>query len=171
MKANVFLVAFVLGIVASSAVVALADLKNDSIKVICAYLENDGHKTGTWKKEIEGDDTDDAYFACSPKKEIGTGAVASSIAYYVTGKKNSVEELSLTLNVFNRAESKLLHGQLLSAGSILIKKATGQPIPKQIKTAIEQGKGGEWKVGAAKVKIVREEFPSGKGYDLSLIIK
>jgi Family of unknown function (DUF6030) len=143
-----------------------ADFRFASVDVVCGYLRDHGHKTGTWKELFPGD-----YFACSPYKEFGKGARTSATAYYVDGTKTAVKKAYVSLNINSAGDAKEGAEELARVGAVLVSKATGQELPKEAKQAITDGKKGEWEVGGAKVKLVRDDYPTGNGYKLTLSVE
>lgn len=129
-------------------------------------MQNDGHKTGTWKELFPGE-----YFACSKYKEIGKGSPTSTVAYYVDGTKTAVTKAYVSLNMNCAGDAKEGAEELATAGAVLVSKATGKVMPKEVTQAIAGAKNGDWTVGGAKVKVVRDDYPTGKGYKLTLSVE
>jgi hypothetical protein len=50
-------------------------------------------------------------------------------------------------------------------------KATGEKLPRGLKNAIKTGKKATAKVGFSSVEIVREDWPTNKGYEIKVLIK
>jgi len=44
-------------------------------------------------------------------------------------------------------------------------------LPKQAKDAILAGKSGKWKVGDVDISVARENWPTGKGYEIKLRVE
>jgi hypothetical protein len=146
---------------------AQAQLKETQPSTACAYLADIGLATRGWKNYY-----DDAYGCSSPYKDIGSGfPLKNNLAYYVDGEVSTVHQLKLVLNVNNRAEAKKAHTELVKATEVLIKKALNESIPEDIVDAITQGKTLSSIIGTAIVDVVRDDWPTGKGYGIKVIIK
>jgi hypothetical protein len=108
----------------------------------------------------------------SPYKELDAGnPLANNLAYYVDGNASAATQLKLVLNVNNRAAAKSAHSELLKATDALSIKSTGQRLTQQLREAIQQGKKASGKVGMCVVEIMREDWPTGKGYEVHVTFK
>lgn len=143
------------------------DIQNDPINVICAYLEEDGHRTKSYR-QLDG--TGDDYYACSPYKDISPNS-PNHIAYYVDGTRTKVSAINLDLNVSDLSGASAANGELLSSGEKLVLKATGNPLPNAAREAILAGGSGTWHIGPTTVRLRRNDYPSGRGYSLNLLIE
>ena len=134
----------------------------------CAYLSQvSGLQTRGYKNQYE-----DTFGCSSPYKELGAGSpLANNIAYYVRGNSQNANELKLVLNVNAAQSAKEAHAALLQYSDELTQKALGVPMPKDARSAILSGKAGKWTLGKAKVELVRENWATGKGYELKYILK
>jgi len=134
----------------------------------CGYLSNiSGLQTRGYKNQYE-----DTYGCSSPYKELGTGSpLANNIAYYVKGDAENATELKLVLNVNAAQQAKEAQATLVSHSEELTKKALGVPMSKEVRNALSSGKAGQWTLGKSKVEITRDEWTTGKGYELHYIIR
>ncbi len=134
----------------------------------CAYLSNvSGLQTRGYKNQYE-----DTFGCSSPYKEVGADyPLANNIAYYVSGNSQNANELKLVLNVNSAQGAKEAHAALLQHSDELSQKALGVPMPKEVRSAISSGKAGKWTLGKAKVELVRENWATGKGYELKYILR
>lgn len=134
----------------------------------CAYLSNvSGLQTRGYKNQYE-----DTFGCSSPYKELGAGSpLANNIAFYVGGNSQNANELKLVLNVNSAQSAKEAHAALLQYSDQLTQKALGVPMPKDVKSAISSGKAGKWTLEKAKVELVRENWTTGKGYELKYILR
>jgi hypothetical protein len=134
----------------------------------CAYLSHiSGLQTRGYKNQYE-----DVFGCSSPYKELGVGSpLANNIAYYVGGSAQNANELKLVLNVNSVQSAKEAHAALLQYSDVLTQKALGVPMPEGAKSAILSGKAGKWTLGKAKVELVRENWATGKGYELKYILR
>lgn len=146
---------------------ASATLKDLNPNAVCAYLNDIGLNTREWKHQY------DAEYGCSSSyKELGSGsALKNNLAYYVDGKANKAEKLKLVLNVNNKNEARLAHREMLKASKSLVKKAFGLDLPQSIAQAIEKGTKATANIGNASIELIRINWPTGKGYELKLIIE
>ncbi|MFC1825463.1 hypothetical protein ACFL9T_22345 [Thermodesulfobacteriota bacterium] len=144
-----------------------AAMKDIKPSVACNYLVSIGLSTRGWKNYY-----DDVYGCSSPYKEFGTGyPLKNNLAYYVEGTATAVRQLKLVVNVNNRDEAKKAHAELLKAAEVLFKKSLNKPLSDSIHNTITNGKNMSSKIGGAAVEIVRENWPTGKGYEIKVIIK
>ena len=145
---------------------AEASLAITSPTAVCVLLENDGLATRGWKSY-------DNKFGCtSDYKEIGSGSpLVNHLAYYVDGDKNSVTQAMLVLSVHNKSQATSGHSALLSSSEELSIKLAAEKLPQTIKDAITGGKPMKAQVGQTTIKVERDEWPTGKGYELHVIFK
>jgi len=112
------------------------------------------------------------YGCSSSYKQFGTGSpLKNNIAYYVEGDKKNVQKLKLVVNVNNKAEDKYAHNEMLQAATLLVQKSIGAKLPKSIQDAIKKGFNAEVNAGETKIKLLRIDWPTGKGYELQLYIE
>lgn len=149
---------------------ANAELKATAPSEVCDYMKDLGLVTRGWKNHVEN------VFGClSPYKELGASSSPTdnpnNLAFYVEGDSTTVSQVKLVLNVNNRGTAKAAHEELLKAAEVLSAKATGEKLPKALKEAIKAGKKITTKVGSASVEVVLEDWPTGKGYEVKVLIK
>ncbi|MBX3517936.1 MAG: hypothetical protein KF815_13465 [Rhodospirillales bacterium] len=163
MRIAILLIAFAL-VVSNT---ARAELKPAEPTVLCSYMQDVGFVTRGWKNYYEN-----AFGCSSPYKELGTGfPLANNLAYYAEGNKETVTQLKLVLNVNNSKTANAAHEELLKASEALSIKATGANLPQPLKDAIKSGKKATAKIGSASMEVVRENWPSNKGYEIKVIIR
>jgi hypothetical protein len=133
----------------------------------CEYLSHiSGFQTRGYINQYE-----DSFGCSSPYKDIGEGIpLANNIAYYVNGNSQNAKELKLVLNVNVTQNADEAHAVFLQYSEELTQKALGVAIPKDERDAILSGIAGEWIIKQTKVEIVREDWPTGKGYELKYIL-
>lgn len=134
----------------------------------CGYLSDiTGLETRGYKV-----DYDDVYGCSSAYKELGTGnPLANNIAYYVKGDANTATELRVVLNVFFAAQkTKAAHQSLMVAGVDLTKKAAELRLPNDVSNAILSGETGKWTVENFTLEITRDDWATGKGYEIHYIL-
>ncbi|HYH82028.1 MAG TPA: hypothetical protein VEX86_19635, partial [Longimicrobium sp.] len=114
---------------------------------------------------------EDRHACSSPYLEIGGGApLANNLAYYVNGDATRARELKLVLNMNQAGDATEAHTALAEQASNLTQNALGQPLPPEAMDAIRKGVAGEWSVGSATLRVVREDWPTGRGYELHFTI-
>ncbi|CAA9889869.1 conserved exported hypothetical protein [Candidatus Methylobacter favarea] len=147
--------------------VASAELLNTAPSQACILLNDFGLATSGWKNEY------DQEFGCSSDyKQIGSGfPLANNIAFYVEGNNNSVVQVNLMLNVNDRTSASSAHQELLKAAKILGNKQTGKQLSQKLIDAITKGSNTSQKIGNATVDIVREDWPTGRGYEVKVTLK
>ena len=146
---------------------AEASLAVTSPSSVCVLLNNIGLATGSWKNIYDNE------FGCnSPYKEIGSGVpLANNLAFYVDGNRNAVTQAKLVLNVNQKSQSTSAHSALLNASEALSTKIAGAKLPTTIKNAISGGKSAKIKIGQTAVEVKRDNWPTGKGYEIHVIFK
>ncbi|OPA86300.1 hypothetical protein BFW87_26540 [Pseudomonas fluorescens] len=145
----------------------LADLKLTSPETACAFLSDSGLKGRKWT------DYGDGTSGCASNyKDIGTGSpLANNLAYYALGSGSTVDQVKLVLN-FNQPKTPGPSVQALGkAAEKLTQKALGAALPASIKKAIALGQPQVAAVGTGSVEVLREEWPTGKGYEVHVIMR
>lgn len=144
-----------------------ASLSVTSPSSVCLLLNNIGLATGSWKNIYNNE------FGCnSTYKEIGSGfPLANNLAYYVDGNRNVVTQAKLVLNVNNKSQLTSAHSALLTASEALSIKVAGGKLPQTVKNAISGGKPMKTKIGQTAVEVKRDNWTTGKGYELHVIFK
>ncbi|MGE0081903.1 MAG: DUF6030 family protein [Thiohalomonadaceae bacterium] len=154
-------------VLALSSLSVRAELRITVPSEACRLMRDAGLVTRGWKNDYGSE-----YWCSSPYKQIGVGyPLANNLAYYVDGTKKKANQVKLVLNVNNRSAAEAGHNELLRASSSLVASQTGQEMPESLRTAIEQGLSVSEVVGKANVDVVREDWPTGKGYEMKVIIK
>jgi hypothetical protein len=133
----------------------------------CGLLADIGLVTRSWKNHL------DEEFSCStPYKDIGTAfPLPNNLAYYVEGGKNSVKLVELVLNINNPSNSSSANSELQKAAASLFFQVTGEKIPESVTNAIKHGKNFSLKAGQSNAQVIRVDWPTGKGYEIRLVIE
>jgi hypothetical protein len=148
------------------AATARADLKTDTPKDVCAYLEKEGLRASEYHQASKG------HYLATAVKRIGGADSVNLLVYNVDGEEPSrVTKVFLNLEIDDPAGAKAGHEALVSAGLVLVEKATGKKAPDAVRRALEKGGNGKWKVGDRSVEVTK--IPKGKGpmYVQQLLIK
>ncbi len=133
----------------------------------CVAMNEIGLKTRGWKDRGSSD-----YGCSSPYKDIGSGyPLPNNLAFYAEGEKSSVKLVKLVLNVNKTEHAKTGHEALLHAAGILSEKATGQPLSKTLKAALSSGKSVTEKLGNSKITVIRDNWPTGLGYEVKIVFE
>jgi hypothetical protein len=137
----------------------------------CASLHGVGLSTGRYWR----DDDEQVFHCLSPMTELGTAAqpygLKNNLAYYVDGDAERIHQMLLKLNVNQRHEAKQAQQALLRAAKALTQQALNTSLPKAAEQAITAGKPWQGTVKAATLDLTREDWPTGKGYDLKFLIR
>jgi|SRR5882724_3330727 len=139
----------------------------------CAYLRSVGLGTDRYWR----DDGEPLFHCLSPMTELGTVAdplglgLKNNLAYYVDGDAEQIHKMLLNLDVNQRHEAKQAHQALLRAAKALTQQALNTPLPKTAEQAIMAGKPWRGTVKAAMLELTREDWPTGKGYDLKFLVR
>lgn len=143
-----------------------AELKSTSPNEVCDYLNGLELTTQGWIIEAA------TQFGCSSSYErLGAGFPPSNnLAYHAQGTASSVSVVKLVLNVNSPETAKAALHKLLKAAEQLSLKATGEKLPKPVKTAILSGKSFTTKIDKATIEVVKFDWLTGKGYEITVII-
>ncbi|WP_321833745.1 hypothetical protein [Pseudomonas kulmbachensis] len=145
----------------------LADLKQTAPESVCAFLSNLDLKGRKWT------DYGDGTSGCASNyKDIGSGSpMANNLAFYATGSDSTVDQVKLVLN-FNQVKSVGMSISALGkASEKLSLEALGAPLPNSIKKAIVLGQPLTAAAGTGTIEVVRDIWPTGKGYEVQVIMK
>ena len=144
-----------------------ADLLIKSPSQACELLSEVNLATRGWINEY-----DESYGCSSDYKEIGSGSpLANNLAYYVEGNIDSVFQVYLTLNINDKKSAGLAQKELITVSQLLCQRTTGSKLPQKLIDAIRKGKNESQKLGNATIEIERQNWPTGRGYEVKLIIK
>ena len=95
----------------------------------------------------------------------------SNLAYYTNGSKSNIYEVYLVLNHYYGSNKTQTHNSLIQASKLLSKKAINYELPQSIVSCLQKGNTGSWKHGKYTIRITKEIFPSGKGYEIHFKIE
>ena len=144
-----------------------AELPTREVSTVRGYLVDQGLHTRKWKNLY-----DDLYSASSSYKEFGSGyPLRNNIAYYIRGTKAEANQLKLVLNVNVKKESSKAHAALAETSKVLYQRLTGKELSKEFYSTIVEGAEQSFSKDGYTVELVRKEWPTGKGYELQLIIE
>jgi hypothetical protein len=128
-----------------------------------------GMQTGNYKNDPS---RPKEYFCSSPNKSIGNGLpVENNLAYYVVGDNTTAKELQLALNVSDVPAAKIGRTVLAVTSDLLAKRALDAALPADVLESLLSGRAGKWNVGEIQILIVREDWRSGGGYEMTFIIR
>ncbi|MBU1274886.1 MAG: hypothetical protein KJ720_05870 [Proteobacteria bacterium] len=130
----------------------------------CSYLNGTGIKTGSYKNLAGARGCVSRYF------DLSDGLPANDIAYYVAGTPTAATKLKLVLNVHDRANETSARQSLVLYANKLVKESLQLDMLGDLQAAIMKGKPRSWKKGVARIGLIRDDWPSGKGYSLKLVI-
>lgn len=158
---------FVAFILAATAVPASAAFQSIDPSIVCGYLSNSGLATRGWKHQYDNE------FGCSsPYKEIGAGRpLANNLAYYVEGGPSEAKIVKLVLNINNKASASAAYAELVEAAQTLSPKLTGEKLPSEISSAITDGKNASVNAGGTTIRVLRIDWPTGKGHEINLFFQ
>ena len=151
------------------ATTASAEIITPTPSKACALLADIGLKGRKWV-----DDYGDGSSGCaSDYKDIGSSStgLANNLAYYVTGAGPYVMEVKLVLNYHQPSRSSSGAAALLAASKKLSLRALGASLPGSVAALIKRGEYGSEKVGKGVVEVVREDWPTGKGYEVKVLMR
>ena len=145
----------------------IADLKQTKPEPVCTLLSDSGLKGRKWT------DYGDGTSGCASNyKDIGSGSpMANNLAFYATGGGSAVDQVKLVLN-FNQPNSKAAATKaLLAASTSLAQKALGAKLPQSITKAIQSGTTASANAGTGSIEVLRDDWPTGKGYEIHVVMK
>lgn len=144
-----------------------AELTTTSPSAACSALEQVGLVTRGWKDRGGAD-----YGCTTPYKDIGTGyPLANNLAYYAEGTQSTVRLTKLVLNVNQPAYAKSGHAELVRAADVLAKSVSGEPLSKSLRDALIDGKRSKGKLGKTGVTVIRDDWPTGRGYEVKVVFE
>lgn len=144
----------------------------------CACLRGIGLGTDRYWR----DDGERLFHCLSPYKELGMVAdpvglsSKNNLAYYVDGDAERIHQMKLVLNVYHhnvkpRHGAMQAHQPLGQAAKRLTQEALKTPLPKMAEQAIAAGKPWQGAVKAATLELIRDDWPTGKGYELHFLVR
>lgn len=147
---------------------ASGEIINATPSKTCALLTDSGLKGRKWINDYG----DGSAGCASDYKDIGSATgLANNLAYYVTGVDKYVMEVKLVLNYHQPSRSSTATAALLAASRKLSQRALGAKLPDSIEELIERGEHGSAKVGKGVIEVVREDWPTGKGYEMQVMMR
>jgi len=152
-----------------------AELENDDPLIICHSLSSQGLFPGKWRKDELG------YLCVTPYKDIVssllyTPGLPNNIALYATGSENKVNEVKLVININDSTSAHNAHLELLKDAEILfhhlyLPSKPAQYLSSEIKNSIINGNPGNFLVRKISIQIIKDIWPTGKGYEIQVIFK
>ena len=144
-----------------------ADLKQTAPGSVCTFLSDLDLKGRKWT------DYGDGTSGCASNyKDIGSGSpMANNLAFYAMGSGSTVDQVKLVLNVNQTKSVGMSISALGKASEKLSLKALGAPLPNSIKKAIALGQPLTAAAGTGTIEVVRDNWPTGKGYEVQVIMK
>lgn len=147
---------------------AMAEVAQPSPEIVCQYLADSGLKGRKWVADY-GDGTSGC---ASDYKDIGAGSpLANNLAYYVTGEGRDVQQVKLVVNYNQPKSGAAATSALVAASQKMALKALGAKLPESISSMIKAGKPGTQKLGSGEVEVARDEWPTGKGYEVHVMMR
>lgn len=146
---------------------SFAALTDQNPTAVCAWLDGSGLIGREWSNSEDGTS------GCSSDyKEIGEGSpLPNNLAFYAEGVSETVNEVRLVVNYNQPRSSKSATRELVAASEILAKQALGLPLPKRVVEAISAGKPIIASVGSGSVEVSRMSWPTGRGYEVHVLMK
>ena len=132
------------------------------------YLTEIGLKTNAYKNRASG-----AWSCFSPYQELGSGfPLPNNLAYYLTGDgAGNISMMKVVLNVNDRSREEEAKNALLHACRMLYQKAMRASLTEAVERTLLQGTSGEWPADSWTLSVTRDDWASGKGYELGFILQ
>lgn len=142
--------------------------------VACHFLSSNvmftkgGDYTPMWDDTLDDYSCGTTYFQLGPASGDG---LANNISMYGRGTSKVVERVNVLLNVNDASTFDKANVAFRSAASDLFTAALHKDLDEQIETALKTSAAGTWMVGSYKVELLRDDWPTGKGYSLNFVIR
>jgi hypothetical protein len=134
---------------------------------LCRLMEPHGMRTSRgWIHQIN----DEWGFATSQVVVSGTKPFENGVVFVGNGTRNRVGDLVLKLYVNDPETANDAQRALATFAGTLISGALGSSVPGDLTSAILAGRPGAWSLAGHKVTLERNVWPTGKGYDLRLVV-
>jgi len=147
---------------------ARSPLKNwQKPEIAKKFLDQNGIYTNQYKNRLGHE-----YVSFSSYQDIGSATpLPNNIAYYVKGDSDTVKTLKLVLNVNQPNDAQTAHSVMLNHSQTLYQEVFAKELPPNLKEAITKGKQDQLEIEGCVVTLNREDWPTGKGYSLELVIE
>jgi hypothetical protein len=93
------------------------------------------------------------------------------LTYQVLGSADRVRRLELSLSVMSSGNRHRALSSFADLAGKLFSRALGRPLPGEVSDFIQNGQQGVWELEGATLELTRQEWSSGKGFDLILSIE
>ena len=131
------------------------------------FLDQNGIYTNQYKNRLGHE-----YVSFSSYQDIGSATpLPNNIAYYVKGDSDTVKTLKLVLNVNQPNDAQTAHSVMLNHSQTLYQEVFAKELPPNLKEAITKGKQDQLEIEGCVVTLNREDWPTGKGYSVELVIE
>lgn len=108
----------------------------------------------------------------APTSKWGAGtSLKNNLAYYVDGQHSKAGLLYLVLNVNDRRQAATAHKALLEAAALLAEKASGKPLPQNIRQAITIGTNASASSAGMLIRVIRIDWPRERGYEVKVLFE
>jgi hypothetical protein len=130
------------------------------------FLSSEGLKTGYYQHSY-----DNEWFASSPYLKIGEEILSNNISYYIEGDSDTAKCLKLVLNINNVSNSIESHEIFLAASKQLFFNALNKNMSNKLEQKILNDESEEMLIDSSKIKIIKNNWPADKGYDIKFLIE
>lgn len=146
---------------------AMAETRVTEPTQACSLLNEVGLQGRKWSNYYGQE------FGCSsPYKDIGAAfPLPNNIAYYVKGSSEKASNFKIVLNVNDPSNASSAHKELQIASGILAKKVAQVNQNQPILNAIAEGRNFSQKTGNSTITVIKEVWPTGKGYEIRVSIE
>ena len=104
--------------------------------------------------------------------EIGNGSpLPNNLAYYLTGDARHVKKVKLILNINDRRTERAALALLEDAAVAFAKRGAGGRLPRNVREAIVSAKDAREDRKGFSFVVDRTDWPTGKGYDVTVEIE
>ena len=113
---------------------------------------------------------DQEWFAASPYLEIGDGILPNNIAYYIEGDEHIARTLKLVVNFNDHEGADHTRARFAEVAEHLIIEALDEEPPSAVRSSILAETPKTLAIRGKTIRIVRESWPSGRGYEMRLYL-
>ena len=127
-------------------------MKNSGVAAekVCSVFK----KWATAAEPADYKTTNGSTYSCTTSRRVGN----QGLIYNASGYNGKVSSAYISMSdLFKRGENIQALKLLVEQGNELSQAYAAQPLSKEIETAINESKSGEWKLGEAKVKLEKKE--------------
>lgn len=114
---------------------------------------------------------EDEWSGSSSSVQINDGFLRNTVSYYISGERDAVKKLTLSLSVMSPEAPETTYENFASIAQSLYEQSLHTEIDESILEAVSSEQPFESTVGNKTIKLTHTDWPGGKIHDVSLIIE